>query len=68
MRIVTMTMVMMTICFMKFLRATRMWELKHRITKVHQAVIMAMMLKCSREVGGRLVGVWDVDVWMDQLR
>ena len=31
MRIVT----MMTICFMKFLRATRMWELKHRITKVH---------------------------------
>ena len=34
MRIVTMAM-MMTICFMKFLRATRMWELKHRITKVH---------------------------------
>ena len=36
MRIVTMTMaMMMNICFMKFLRATRMWELKHRITKVH---------------------------------
>ena len=29
---------------------------------------MTMMLKCSREVGGRLVGVWDVDVWMDPLR
>ena len=51
MRIVTMTMVMMTICFMKFLRATRMWELKHRITKVHQTVIMTMMLKCSLEEG-----------------
>ena len=60
-------MAMMTICFMKFLRATRMWELKQGTTKVHNCHHDDDVEVLPRR-GGRLVGVWDFDDWMDPWR
>ena len=67
MSIVTMMAIMMNICFMKFLRATRMWELKHRITKVHNCHHDDDVEVLPRSGGsvGRGLGV---DVWMDPWR